>query len=93
MKTRLDERSTLLASLVLLGGCLLWAQWPALTTMVDRWSHDPRYAHGYFVPLFALALLGMRRAPADGSAVSILAKKRIERAHGSPGTPSTRKSR
>jgi hypothetical protein len=29
--------------------------------MVDRWSHDPRYAHGYFVPMYALAPLWMWR--------------------------------
>ncbi len=46
---------------MLLGGCLLWSLWPALATMADRWSSDPRYAHGYFVPMFALALLWMRR--------------------------------
>jgi exosortase len=66
MKPRLDERTIQLAALGLLGGCLLWAQWPALSAMVDRWSHDPRYAHGYFVPLFALALLWLRRARLDG---------------------------
>lgn len=51
----------MMAALVLLGGCLLWSQWPSLTAMAARWSRDPRYAHGYFVPLFALALLAMRR--------------------------------
>src|SRR5205085_10194859 len=48
MKSRLDERSTQLALLSLLGGCVLWSQWPALATMAGRWSHDPRYAPGYF---------------------------------------------
>jgi exosortase len=61
MKHRLDERSAKVASLILLGGCVLWAQWPSLTAMADRWARDPRYAHGYFVPMFALALLWMRR--------------------------------
>jgi exosortase len=66
MKSRLNERSAQLASVLLLGGCVLWAQWPALTAMVDRWSRDPRYAHGYFVPMFSLALLWMRRARLEG---------------------------
>jgi exosortase len=30
--------------------------------MADRWANDPRYAHGYFVPFFSVALLWMRRA-------------------------------
>jgi exosortase len=29
--------------------------------MADRWSDDPRYAHGYLVPVFSLALLWMRK--------------------------------
>lgn len=61
----LKGRSTPLGTFLLLGGCLMWAVWPALTSMVDRWSRDPRYAHGYFVPIFALALLWMRRSPTD----------------------------
>jgi exosortase len=34
--------------------------------MADRWSTDPRYAHGYLVPIFSLALLWMRRARLQG---------------------------
>lgn len=45
---------------VLLAGCLLWALWPVLIAMADRWSGDPRYAHGYLVPLFSLAWLRVR---------------------------------
>jgi exosortase len=30
--------------------------------MADRWSHDPRYSHGFLVPAFALFLLWQRRA-------------------------------
>jgi exosortase len=40
---------------------VLWSLWPVLRGMVDRWASDPRYAHGYLVPLFAVALLAMRR--------------------------------
>ncbi len=52
--------------LLLLGVCLLWSLWPALASMTDRWSTDPRYAHGYLVPVFSLALLWTRRARLDG---------------------------
>lgn len=45
----------------LLGVCLLWAYRPTLCAMVKRWSTDPRYSHGYLVPIFALALLWLRR--------------------------------
>lgn len=29
--------------------------------MVDRWENDPRYSHGFLVPLFSLVLLWLRR--------------------------------
>jgi exosortase len=45
----------------LLGASLVWGSWPALCTMADRWSHDPRYSHGFLVPLFSLWLLWHRR--------------------------------
>src|SRR5262245_2976895 len=65
MKSHLKKHSTFLA-FVLLAGCLLWSLWPALVSMSNRWSTDPRYAHGYLVPAFALALLWMRRARLNG---------------------------
>lgn len=39
---------------------LLWAYWPALTDVAERWWTDPKYSHGYFVPLFAVWLLWRR---------------------------------
>jgi exosortase len=44
-----------------LGIGLVWVYWPTLLEMLKRWSTDPRYAHGYIVPIFALALLWLRR--------------------------------
>jgi exosortase len=41
---------------------LLWAFWPALREMSQRWAHDTRYSHGYLVPAFAAMLLWVRRA-------------------------------
>src|SRR5947209_4763895 len=62
MRDGFDRRYATMATLVVLGGCLLWSAWPALQAMADRWARDPRYAHGYFVPMFAVALLWMRRS-------------------------------
>ena len=45
----------------LLGLCLCWTTWPVWKAMADRWSTDPRYAHGYLVPIFAGVLLWLRR--------------------------------
>jgi exosortase len=39
---------------------VLWAYWPTLRAMADRWSHDPQYSHGYLVPVFALIVLWFR---------------------------------
>jgi exosortase len=46
---------------------VLWAYWSTLDDMAHRWSTDPMYSHGYLVPLFAGALLWLRRGkfPAD----------------------------
>ncbi len=49
-----------LTLMVLVAG-LLWSYWPVLAAMAQRWETDSRYAHGYLVPAFALALLWIRR--------------------------------
>ena len=56
----------LIASLAVLAVGLLWAFWPILGAMAERWSNDPRYAHGYLVPMFSLAMLWMRRSQMPG---------------------------
>ena len=43
-----------------LGLALIWAYWPTLHEMADRW-HEPVYSHGYLVPIFAVVLLWLRR--------------------------------
>jgi len=55
------------AALCLLGLCLIWAFWPALAGMAQRWQNDPQYSHGYLVPLFSLYLLWRRRELAPKS--------------------------
>jgi exosortase len=54
----------------LIVGSGLWAYWPTLQEMADRWSHDPRYSHGFLVPAFSLYLLWMCRASRPGLAGS-----------------------
>src|SRR5271157_5294211 len=56
----------LIASLAVLAVGLLWEFWPILVAMAERWSNDPRYAHGYLVPMFSLAMLWMRRSQMPG---------------------------
>jgi exosortase len=41
---------------------LVWAYWPTLTRMAERWNDDPQYSHGYLVPLFSLYVLWLRRS-------------------------------
>ncbi len=48
MKLLLSKQVALAASLAFLLGCLLWSLWPVLAVMQERWSADPRYAHGIF---------------------------------------------
>jgi exosortase len=40
---------------------IAWVFWPALWEMGERWGSDPRYSHGYLVPVFSLYLLWSRR--------------------------------
>ena len=54
-------RFRLLVVLPLLAAGLIWTWWPSLRDMVNRWSDDPRYSHGFLVPVFALFLLWTRR--------------------------------
>jgi exosortase len=60
----------LVISVLVLAGCLAWALWPVLVSMTGRWNSDPRYAHGYLVPIFALALLWMRPSGMEDSKIS-----------------------
>jgi exosortase len=50
-----------LAAALLLGAVVLWSDWPAVRVLVQRWTHDPQYSHGYIVPLFSLFLLWRKR--------------------------------
>jgi exosortase len=40
---------------------LLWDYWPTARELARAWYRDPRYAHGAFVPAFALYYLWTRR--------------------------------
>jgi exosortase len=55
------SRSAVVVEVFLLGAVLLWSTWPVWCQMGRRWAHDPRYSHGYLVPLFSLYLLWHRR--------------------------------
>jgi exosortase len=44
-----------------LAGSLLWAYWPTLAELAQRWAGDANYGHGFLVPAFALAMLWLRR--------------------------------
>ncbi len=63
--TETTPRSRFRETLLLLGGLTLllgWAYWPTLQSMVHRWSVDPKYSHGFLVPVFAAIVLWARRA-------------------------------
>lgn len=46
----------------LIATVLAYTSWPALRVMIETWSHDPRYTHGWLVPPFAAFLLWHRRS-------------------------------
>lgn len=49
-----------LLALVLLVGALIVSYWNSLTTTATFWD-NPKYSHGYLVPLFTLVLLWLRK--------------------------------
>jgi len=54
----------------LLALAVFWALRPILLGLADRWETDPRYSHGFLVPLFSLGLLWARRDRLSGLALS-----------------------
>lgn len=60
----LPARRIALAGLLVPVACLVWAYWTTLVEVSQRWSSDEAYSHGWLVPLFALALLWLRREKA-----------------------------
>jgi exosortase len=58
------------ATLLVLGAALLWAYWSILVEMRQRWESDPTYSHGYLVPIFALAILWLRRGQRPATVTS-----------------------
>lgn len=38
----------------------LWAYWPTVEIMLNKWNNSPEYSHGYLVPIFSIALLWTR---------------------------------
>jgi exosortase len=51
---------------LLVGSGVLWAYWPTLVLLVRRWTQEPRYSHGFIVPILALVVWWSRPAPAAG---------------------------
>jgi exosortase len=57
-----DRRGTPPLVLILVALAIVgWAYWATLAEVVERWSTDPQYSHGFLVPLFSCYLLWMRR--------------------------------
>ncbi len=56
-----SKAAGLLFALAVVAAGLVWAHWPAMEEMAQRWARDPQYSHGYLVPFFALILLWLRR--------------------------------
>jgi exosortase len=62
----LGQRAGSVLAVAVLAACVLWAYWPTLEGMEDRWAHDPQYSHGFLVPVFAVIVLWSRRHLAPG---------------------------
>jgi len=60
-KPNLVPIGTVLAGACALAVVALWAFWPTLAELGQKWIHDPQYSHGILVPLFAAYMLWVRR--------------------------------
>jgi exosortase len=49
------------AILALALSLLAWVYWPTFVALAEQWSSNPLYSHAFFVPVFAAALLWIRR--------------------------------
>src|SRR5262249_15032460 len=47
--------------LIVLTCVLIWVYWNSLRIAATYWD-NPKYSHGYLVPLFTVVLLGLRRS-------------------------------
>jgi exosortase len=63
-QSNLPARRAALAALLLPVAVLVWAYWSTLAEVAQRWSSDDAYSHGWLVPVFAVALLYLRRQQA-----------------------------
>jgi exosortase len=59
-RSRIDDLCRSWPTIIVVAA-LLWSYWPSLLTLERVWSEDPRYSHGYLVPLFSLYLVWTRR--------------------------------
>ena len=46
---------------------LAWAYWPSFLALEETWATDPRYSHGFLVPLFSLYLCWSRKGQISGA--------------------------
>ena len=61
---------TLRNALAIAGGLtlvLIATHWATFGRMVERWTQDPQYSHGFVVPIFALVVLWFRREMLRGA--------------------------
>jgi exosortase len=58
-----------LLTLIVPLGCLFWAYGSTFLELSQSWKANPQYSHGYLVPVFALALLWLRRDRLDVKAL------------------------
>ena len=61
----IQPRRPVLACWIALIAALGWAYWMAGNRLLLSWSQNPDYGHGFFVPVFAVVLLWVRRDMVD----------------------------
>ena len=58
-----------------------WSYWPTIVELAEEWANNPLYSHGYLVPVFAVALLWIRREHILGKRVARTFQQFHDRRH------------
>jgi exosortase len=59
--THKNWRTAVTVALLFTLTLLAWVYWPTFVALAEQWTSNPLYSHAFFVPVFAVALLWLRR--------------------------------
>src|SRR5262245_8119292 len=61
IKTWTSRQTAVSLVVALILAVLAWSYWGTFVELIEEWSANPLYSHGYLVPAFAVVLVWWRR--------------------------------